>query len=554
MIPLLLTIAALATPHADVVNAHWHGYAQQRADVRYLSLEHIADDRILDWHAATMFAVSSASRGESLANHLPKILQGTKSYYADLESLKWSASDLLKVLETYPYSADKNPLVIRADWLLDQLFDTRDSNAYYLLLYGEKDIPKSDADFLEFWGVDEKQQAAGVTIGWDEENSQVNPHGTRYVERFITAGNNSFGLSLWRTKDSFFVTAENDPLEGTLDGNFLHQGRELIAQFPKSHWKNGKIFTGAAQAYLLAQGNANRANKPLDAAEIGKRVEEAPPDLVRDYNDCLGAGAILNNVSCVVCHNAGMKFPTANGLEQRLRMGVELHVYDRGKKEQVEEFHLTNAAIEIEQDNRRYAEFIEACTGLSTVDLSKLIKRVTDEYRADLSLEDAARELYCTPDDLRLALAYASTPKNQILLNGRLAELAHGHKLPRTQWEQEYLRAKAMIGLWRSGNVTRDSMAAVLGTDRKLTDEAPDKLRFAMVITTPPGAEVYLNDRKSTQSGPRHVFAMKVKADWKSKVTVTAVLGEQRESKEIECKAGETVEVAMNFEASGVKS
>lgn len=546
MISLLLTIAAIAMPSAETVRQHWHTYGQRSAHVRYLTLEHIPPAEYGDWHRALMFAVSSNSRDVVLHNHLPKRLDQTQSYYADLLALQWDANDLLKVMATYPYSLDKNPLTIRGDWLIYQLLDTRDSQASYLLLYGEKNIPKTDEEFWKFWGVDRKAQAK-TTIGWAEGKSQVNLHGTRLATRYITTGTRSIGLSGWETDDSFFVTAKNDPLE-TLDNTFLHQGREHIAQFPKSSYKNGKLYTGAAQAYLLSQGNADRANKPLAADQVGKRVEEAPVDLVRDNNRCLGQDAIVNNISCIVCHDAGMKFPTTNGLENLLRIGAELYVYDRGKRDQAEQFHLTNAAIMLEQDNRLYGQFVEACTGLKSPELSKLIKKVTDAYRAPLTLDDAARELYCTPDDLKFAIGYASA--NHLALGNRLTALAHGEPMPRTQWETDYLLAQQMVGVWKAG--TPAMMAGILKGQ-------PQKLKTTMVVVCPADAKLFINGREATTAtGPRREFTMDRKPDWRMTVAIKAVLlvdGKQLvQEKSVECVAGQTVEVAFDFKPAGVQS
>lgn len=518
MIPLLLTIAALTSPHADLVNAHRAGYAQGSPHVRYLSLEAVPEAEHVNWHNALMFSVSSASRDVTLAEHLPRRLAGTMTYYIDLAALKWDGNDWLKVLERYPYSTDKNPLVVRGDWLLAEIGDPRNSQALYLLLYGAKNTPKTDSDFLKFWGVNEQDK--GVSrFGWVETNSQVNLQRTRFVERWVGRD----GFSVWRTMDAFFVEDGRDPLE-TLDGTFAHDGRELIAQFPKVLGKATQQIDGAAQAYLLANGQ-------------GAIAQEAPVALVEDYNQTLGQRGIVNHSSCVVCHDAGMKFPTENGLVAYVAAGVDLKVYDLRRKADIEAFHFRDVARHLRRDNENYAEFVRACNGLSTVDNAKNYKHVLNLYLNALTLADAARELYCTPDDLRLAIGYAAD--NQIEIKSRLAGLAHGRSITRKQWEDDYLRAKAMVDVWKAGNPTPALMAKAAEQQR------PDKLRFTLVVTCPAEAVVYLGKRKSDQTGTRHEFTAEVKPDWSAKLTVTAVIGERTEAKEIECKAGDTVEIAM---------
>ena len=404
----------------------------------------------------------------------------------------------------------------RGDWLIAEMADPRNSQALYLLLYGSKNIPKTDADFIKFWGGNESDK--GVSrFGWVETNSQVNLQRTRFVERFVGKD----GFSIWRTMDAFFVEDGKDPLE-TLDGTFKHDGRELIAQFPKVLGKATQQIDGAAQAYLLANGQ-------------GAIAQAAPAELVQDYRQALGVATIVNHASCIVCHDAGMKFPTENGLVAAIRSGVDLKVYDLKQKGDIESFHFRDAARHLRRDNENYQEFVRACNGLSTVENATNYKHVLDLYFRPLTLEDAARELYCTPEELKLAIGYAAAPPNNIKIEARLSWLIHGRPIPRKQWEGDYLRTKAMLDIWRAGSATPELLAQA----------SAQKARFTLIVTCPAEAVVYLGKRKSDQTGTRHEFTAEVKPDWSAKVTVTAVLGERTEAKEIECKAGETVEIAM---------
>lgn len=568
MIPLLLTIAALANvPLGDsyaTCRQHYAQHGHQKNTV-YLHLDDVPEAEVGNWHRALLFSVASASRATVLDNHLPQRIPGTRAYVLDLAELKWSPKAWDEVVRRYPYGKGLNRYV-RGTWLIHQLADTRDSNALYLLLYGQAAPFKTDADFLKYWGVNEKAQQAGITIGWTETQSQVNKQGTRFVERFITAGDDplkglSFGRSLWRTKDSFFVQDGTDPLE-TLNGEFLHQGRELIVQFPKLGKRNGKLTYGAAQAYLLAAGNADAQNKPV--ANEGAIVQEAPVRLVEDFNKTLGQTAIINHSGCITCHDAGMKFPTENGLEGLLRVGVELRVYDRHKKEQIEAFNLTDVGIQLQRDCEDYAEFVEACNGLTPSENSRNYKRVLDLWIADLALEDAARELYCTPEDLRDALAYASA--NQIETGNRLAGLAHGRKIPRTQWESDYLKAQAMLGVWQGGNATPLAMADAIQRARRggpvpaaVATDTPQDTAARLVVHLPADAWLWIDSKHmANQTGPKRTFRMEVKAGWKGTMLVQAVREVDGvkwvDTKTVQCESGKVTEVAMDFRNARAES
>jgi hypothetical protein len=424
----LLLVAAICTLPFEERHAAWADcVAQPVADqpyTRYLTLSAIPLGQRPLWSQAMKFAVPSASKELILDHQIPYRVEGTNLYRINLKRLGWSGKDWDKVIEKYPYSDQKYPLIVRADWLVYQLADTRDSDAYYRLLYGGASIPKTDADFLKFWGVDAAQQR-GQQFGWVETKSQVSKQDVRYVERF-----NARGMALWRTKDVFKVERQTDPLEN-LDGNFKHDGRELIAQVPKLSLETGK--RGALQVYMLANGQ-------------GGTVNEAPVRLVEDYGRTLGQSAIVNNSSCVTCHIRGMNFPTENGLKALITAGVELKTYDYDKQEAIEAFHLSDSAKELKRNCEDYETAVEACNGLSGPQNAQCYKFCLSDYLADIDLERAAAEAYTTPEELKLALSYAS--EKYAVLGNRLSGLVHGRTVPRNQWEQDYYSVQVYMQKW----------------------------------------------------------------------------------------------------------
>lgn len=400
-------------------------------NVRYLSFSAVPNSTLVKWVSAIKYQVPAASRAQLIDRQVPVNVPGTRVFSINLGSLHWAPADWDKVLEKYPYEVydSANPLlVIRGDWLLHEIADTRDSKAYYLFLYGEKNIPKTDADFLKFWGVDENQQI-GQSFGWIENRSQVSLQGTRFIEHW-----NARGQSLWRTKDMFKLNKLSDPME-YLNGEFKHDGRELIAQISKVSLK--KKIRGCAQVYMLANGQGNSVN-------------EAPVRLVEDHKRTLGQTAIVNNASCVSCHEKGMNLPSSNGLVDALEAGDQLYVYSqgKGKQEEIEEFHATDSGGRLYRNNDDFAKFIAACNNLKPEVNARYYKEVLDDYNADLTLERAAGEIYVLPETLRLALAYAS--KNKILIGSRLVALTRGSTVRRTVWEESYLETKAVVAKWQA--------------------------------------------------------------------------------------------------------
>lgn len=424
---LLATLPA----EADAVNRDY----TQRPDpyVRYLTLGHLPEKERATAEAAMLFVIPSASREVVIERQLPERVPGSSTVYRiDLEQLGWDWKQWNKVLEDYPYGHNdpyRPKLAVRGDWLTYVLADTTESDAYYRLLYG-RNAPATRDQFLAVWGVDQKQQA-GLELGWIETQSQVSKQGTRFIRRFTSNRG-----SVWSTQDVLKLERGTDPLEFP-DGNFKHDGEESIAMTPKV---STRLRTrGAAMAFLLSNGQ-------------GKRVEEAPVDLVEDYHRTIRSqAAIINNGSCIGCHTVGLHYPSKNGIESLLLQGVQLYAKDKDKQEFAERFHLGTKGLETELDraNEDFATFIEACNGLTIEENAKAYRDALKLYERDLDREQAARELGCTPEELKHAIAYASA--HYLDIGPRTAGLAHdGQLLPRATFEAEYEQLKIIVKTWKA--------------------------------------------------------------------------------------------------------
>jgi len=426
---LFIAAALVAATPAETCRAHWDGIGQDPM-ARYITNDHLDLADAVKAHHALRFAIPSASRATNLDAQMPQRLKNSACYHIDLTQLQWTPADFNKVLESYPYEYNDPAaplLVIRADWLINRIGDPRKSDTLYRLLYGGDAIPKTDADFLKFWGVSEEQQT-GQRYGWIEGASQVNKKGSRLIKR-----HNARGLSLWVTNDARAVTSATDPAEQLLKDH-KHDGRELIAQVMKTSHRGGK--RSAMQVYLLADGN-------------GKRVDEAPVDLVEDFSRTFGQAAIVTQSSCISCHSEGMKRPTLNILENMLANGVLLNAYSKEQRAAIEEFYLSDVETQIRRDNENYAAFVLTCNGLTTSQNADNYREVIEAYERPLAVKDAARELSCTVEELKLAAGYASL--NKIIIGNQFARMIQdAGAMPRSQWEEDYRKVAELLKVWRA--------------------------------------------------------------------------------------------------------
>lgn len=430
LIALLLALPLAASQPADVAAA-LADQAKLPPDAipftHYLTLAGAAPEDQVDLGVATRLVVASSSRQPIIERCTPQYLDGGV-LRIDLRDLLWDYKDFAKVMADYPYQpwTRNPPLVIRADWLLLELADQQESDAFEILFYGSQNIPKTRDDALKFLSVD----TVGGTdtddyrnFGMIEGKSGVAVNGIRWIEnRPVQRG------YAWGTRDILQVEQGKDPLEN-LTGGFNHDGEEWIIGIPKQSLRSNK--RGALQVYFLANG-------------AGTIVNRAPVDLVVDATRFRGVTEIRAAGSCVQCHSRGLNDPTSNELRVFLDSGAQIQAL-KELPTQIEAFHLAELRTEIERDQQDYATAVDAVCGVEPTEAAAAFKRSIDAYDKPLNLTTMARELRRSEDALRNALAFASA--NGIPLSARLAGAATGITVPREAWEaaafieaQEYLR------------------------------------------------------------------------------------------------------------------
>lgn len=417
-----IAVALLAVAPADVerARADYAASVPLGQEPRYLSLA-VEDANLV---ATTQFLVCATSKSAVLDGTVPLRMPGTMLLRIDLRALGWDVRDWMAVAgwPNNPTTKYENPLVIEANWFANQLADGTRSGAYFRLLFGKKP-PKTLNELLDAFGIDRKDQN-GLAYGVIPNASDVNlaKNAARLLEH--SDGVNS---EAWITWDVAAVKPGSDPLQGLFVDQFQADGSE------------GYILTTRVATTL--DGTAERVVMPVVFLADGKGnlVFEAPANLVADNTELFGDRIIRSPGSCFVCHTEGSQPVGENALSERLKQGVELKAYDYARQREIEFFHLADIAPELARWDEGFGRATWHINGLTPSQNAAAIKQAIGNYRRDVTLETAAAELGVTPDNLRNALALASA--SYVDVGPRLAGLAHGTPTPRTQWEQDWLKA-----------------------------------------------------------------------------------------------------------------
>jgi hypothetical protein len=392
----------------------------------YLSLSDCPPTRRDELENALRFIIPSLSSKVYLPDQLPLRIEGTNLLRLDLAGLGWESSyptvlakHLVPIYRPDLTHAKAVPLVAPALWFAASVIDPIETgDAQYLLLYGGKP-PKTAAEFLSFWGI---QDDPNFLFGTIEGASGVAVQRTRLIENRPGSKRNV----AWLTRDSASVSGANDPLE-SLPNKVKFDAQELIVQIPKWSYRQ----SGHLQAYFLANG-------------AGVRQEKAPADIVVDHTAIRGV-EIRNTLSCISCHAEGINAPTSDAFRAYIESGARVAFAKKDEQQATDRYLASDVAKEVAACQATYAAGVKMCNGLDVRENLRAILEVVRTYDADVDIHQAARELYCEPRELQLALAYYSRTQT---LTGRLALLAQGGKVSRQQWKASYAQAQGIYHLW----------------------------------------------------------------------------------------------------------
>jgi len=394
----------------------------------YLSLEDCPPTKRDELENALRFIVPSLSSKVYLADQIPLRIEKTNLLRLDLAGLGWESTYPTVIAQQYVPSyrpdlvhAKAIPLVVSGLWFAATVVDPIEGgNAGDLLLYGGKPPATAD-DFLKFWGI---QNDADFVFGMIEGQSGVSLQRIRLIENRPGAKRNVG----WLTRDSAVVAADHDPLE-TLPNKVKFDAQEIIVQQVK--WAGGR--SGYLQSYFLANG-------------AGKAQVKAPANIVVDHIGLRGP-EIRNTFSCIVCHTQGINPPTNDQFRSYIEAGAKVAFLKKDEQRRVDQYLTSDVAREVVDCQAQYAAGIRLCNGLSPEDNQRCFVESIQTFDQDVTLAQAARELYCEPRDLSLALAYYSRTQT---LTGRLALLAQGQAISRNQWKTSYQFAQGILYQWQT--------------------------------------------------------------------------------------------------------
>jgi len=269
---------------------------EDRPFVRYLNLGNLFNSERQDELDETRLALNKLLNSLSWQSQIknPVVIDGTQTLIRiDLRDYRWTSEMWEEISANNPYpekleGAKSRGLTqmtqtstpyVRGDWFV---FKGSRPPLYHKLLFdlpkishrvGNKNADKALEDLLSVDVVENEQTGDLVKAGFKQSNVTKS---NRTIERHETP----FG-SYWKSDDFKKRVGRQNIFEHPLD--YQKDGGEFIFSLP-----NG------LHGYLIT-----------DAA--GDRLEGAPTDVVVDPNRIQEDGVVLNGVSCMNCHQRGIK-------------------------------------------------------------------------------------------------------------------------------------------------------------------------------------------------------------------------------------------------------
>ena len=405
---------------------------------RYFTLTHLYNNNeqvsefdLRLYRAALSKAINSLSWEPEIV--VPKAIDDPQTIYrVDVRDLGWDKQSLWReIIKQYPYGLtfknSQDPAIketyleieritgsplpyVRADWFVV----TATRPPLYHTLLG---IPATDVEL---------EQILGVDVASDFQRNRISRAG--FAESGISTANRlvdrhpaRMGKYYWKSYDFKKDNARSNlfqlPLGPEFAGNphlefaFAQDGGEQIFGLP-----NG------LQGYMLVDRHGNR-------------IDKGPIDVVRDRNEVSGSPEVFAGISCMACHQHGMRT-----FKDTVRAGIG--VFGDARDKALELF-----VPQDEMDKLVSADADRFMAALSTTigpflqtgddrsrdlkDFAEPITAVTAIYDRDMPLEMAAFELGVEkPDDLKIAIKV--NPELKAL---GLGPLANGALIQRNQWE-----------------------------------------------------------------------------------------------------------------------
>ncbi len=294
--------------------------------------------------------------------------------------------------------------IVRADWMVNTILT---APAYYEL----SGVPPIEKDFTNSLGLDAN------TLDKLRANSGANLVQSNVTNkpRRIIFSQGPFG-GYYQTLDQATATADRDPIRRPVsDGGLFiaYDASEIFAVAPNGLLRVA-VFTSD-----------------------GKRVNTVQDKIAKDTSDPLGDGVVTAGVSCLRCHQEGLR-PFRDDQSRLLSGAIELRSYDPAVVERALEFYSEpRLQRQLKFDRETFAEAVNLAGGFrSPQAAAESLGNVVRAFAyVQVSLADAARELGTDAESLGEKLAAGS--RDPLLL--RMAVL--GEPILRSQFEVSYQEA-----------------------------------------------------------------------------------------------------------------
>ena len=326
--------------------------------------------------ASLCFVCASSSTTKIVEDCLPVPITDTL-YRIDIRSLNWDVNQSAKVFARSPYKRyhHKNAtLVNHPGWFVLQVSDSTESQAYNQLLYGKEN--PTEQDFYKLTETNLKTEIRKL-----EGRSGVASNQEK--DRILRIYDNGRFTITTITDDFFRLGADKSLL--LLKNETKPDGKEGIGGLVKVSETTGDRF------WLMYtwQGNGK-----------GEYVAEVPQLLATQKRGWRGShSAIVGPGGCWKCHSEGYKPMTQDLFSHYLKNTViESKSYE--KIQQARSKYLESVQDLFTIENKKYSLGVKASTGYEPAEFFPLYEQSINWYDEPVSLEQAAKELYQTPENL----------------------------------------------------------------------------------------------------------------------------------------------------------
>lgn len=384
----------LVTPQEEIIAAMSDLQTVSRddqKDTRYVSLTSahnnatVTKDQLENMRRGARKMLNSLSIGPSVVN-FPEVGPEKVLIRVRLRDLGWTAATWDSVASHFPQFIDTGVSaalgaacnatipILRADWMA--------ANATRPPLYHEVlQLPKTQQEIEKGLGIDlladlkagEATRSALIKSGISLANRMIERHETRSRSGYYWA---SYDFKSSGGKANILENPLG-PEPAKLAGGqhaFKHVGGEFVFTLP-----NG--FHG----YLLADAAGQR----LDGA--------APTDIVGDRRNITGRVEITNGLSCIICHNNGIK-PTETSDAVRALASK----FSADEQHLIERLHPPEAKIQatLTGDTDRFLAALKAANADAVQGQPESVGSLSALNDREVSLETAAAEVGLSPEDL----------------------------------------------------------------------------------------------------------------------------------------------------------